>query len=403
MINRIRHLRRDESGMQFVFVGFGFMAFMAASMLAIDVGLLLTARTQAQTSADAGALAGATALVFNSFTDHSATGPAVTSAVNTSRANLVVRQVPSVTPDDVTFPLNPTTGQFDQVQVTVYRTQERSNPVATLVAAFYGSPSANIAATATAMAAPATGMNCVLPFTIPDKWMEMQCDVETCPWAPTDSFNMFATQGNHSNAGAPLPNPDVYVPPGQPGATGYKLATDIGLLLTLKPSSQNEVSPSFFNAWDIGDVTGADAYGENISTCNPLYTETGNAMLPETGNMVGPTTQSTKALIDQDPNARWDASCNNGVGCVVGWDKAKYPLQSPRIRPVPLYDPVLYAMDQHSGKSQPILKIVSYIGFFIESVDNGGTVKGRIVPMLGTFNPGMPVAGEFARAIVLVK
>ena len=403
MISRIRHLRRDESGMQFVFVGLGFMAFMAATMLAIDVGLLMTARTQAQTSADAGALAGATALVFNSFTDHTASGPAVTSAVNTARANLVVRQTPSVTPDDVTFPFNATTGQFDQVQVTVYRTQERTNPVATLIGGYFGNPSANIGATATAMAAPATGMNCVLPFTIPDKWLEQQCAVETCPWAPTDSFNMYATQGNHANAGAPLPNPDVYVPPGQQGATGYKLASDLGLLLTLKPSSQNEVSPSFYNAWDIGDVTGGSAYGDNIAGCNPGYTEVGNDMLPETGNMVGPTTQNTKALIDQDPNARWDASCNNGVGCVVGWDKAKYPLQSPRIRPVPLYDPVLYAQDQHSGKSWPTLKIVSYIGFFIESVDNGGTVKGRIVPMLGTFNPNAPVAGEFARAIVLVK
>jgi hypothetical protein len=214
---------------------------------------------------------------------------------------------------------------------------------------------------------------------------------------------MFATQGNHANAGAPLPNPDVYVPPNpQGGATGYT-KSDVGTLLTLKPSSQNEVSPSFYNAWDIGDVTGANAYGNNISGCNPQYTAIGNDMLPETGNMVGPTNQATKALIDQDPNARWDASCNNGVGCVVGSD-AKYGGKSPRIRVVPLYDPVLYAQDQHSGKSWPTLKIVNYLGFFIESVDNGGTVKGRIVPILGTFKAGVPTPiGGFASAIVLVQ
>ena len=47
-MRRIEKLRRDETGMTFVFVGLGFMAFLAASMLAIDVGMLMTARSQAQ-------------------------------------------------------------------------------------------------------------------------------------------------------------------------------------------------------------------------------------------------------------------------------------------------------------------------------------------------------------------
>ena len=55
--------------MTYVFVGLGMMAFLSASMLAIDVGMLMTARSQAQNSADAGALAGATALVYDNYTD----------------------------------------------------------------------------------------------------------------------------------------------------------------------------------------------------------------------------------------------------------------------------------------------------------------------------------------------
>src|SRR5512137_3001901 len=152
MKTRLRHLRDDERGMSFIFVGLGFTAFLAASILAIDVGMLMTARTQAQTSADAGALAGATALVFNNFTDHSATSPAVTSAINTSQANFVMGQAPSVTPTDVTFPFDTSTSAFDQVQVSVYRTQARSNPLATLIANVFGNPTADISATATAMA-----------------------------------------------------------------------------------------------------------------------------------------------------------------------------------------------------------------------------------------------------------
>jgi Flp pilus assembly protein TadG len=400
MINRFQHLRRDESGMAFVFVGLAFTAFLAASMLAIDVGLLMTARTQAQTSADAGALAGATALVFNSFTDHSATGPAVSGAVNTALANQVMGQSPSVTPNDVTFPYNSTTAAFDRVQVTVYRTQARGNAVQTAIATYFGMPTADIAAAAMATAAPANLENCVLPFTIPDKWIEQQCTTETCPWSPTDTFDMYAPQGNHQNAGPPLSNPDKYVPPGQSGATGYNPGTDVGLEMVLKPSTQNQVTPSFYNAWDVGGVTGASAYRNNIGGCNPDMVAIGDTMVPETGNMVGPTRQGTDQLIAQDPNAYWDTSCNGGAGCVKGSAFGT----SPRIRPIPLYDPVIYAQDQQSGKSQPTLRVVNYLGFFIESVDSSGAVTGRITPIVGRINPNGPSAtGGFARAIMLVQ
>ena len=71
-MKRLQRLQRDESGMTYVFIGMGLMAFLSASMLAIDVGMLMTARNQAQNSADAGALAGAIALVFNDYDDRSA-------------------------------------------------------------------------------------------------------------------------------------------------------------------------------------------------------------------------------------------------------------------------------------------------------------------------------------------
>ena len=84
-MKRIQRLRRDESGMSYVFIGLSMMAFISASMLAIDVGMLMTARSQAQNSADAGALAGATALVYDNFTDRLRGRPAVTSAIRASQ------------------------------------------------------------------------------------------------------------------------------------------------------------------------------------------------------------------------------------------------------------------------------------------------------------------------------
>src|SRR5688572_30388000 len=136
-MKRLQRLTQDESGMSYVFVGFGFMAFVSVSMLAIDVGMLMTARSQAQNSADAGALAGATALYYNSWTDRTETGPAVQNALTASRANKVMGGDINITAPDVEFLPGPA-GLNNQVKVTVYRNAARGNPVSTLIAQYFG-------------------------------------------------------------------------------------------------------------------------------------------------------------------------------------------------------------------------------------------------------------------------
>jgi Flp pilus assembly protein TadG len=78
---RLRKFATDESGFSLVFVGLGGLALVGASMLAIDVGMLMSARSQAQNSADAGALAGAIALAYDDYDNRTATGPAVVHAI----------------------------------------------------------------------------------------------------------------------------------------------------------------------------------------------------------------------------------------------------------------------------------------------------------------------------------
>src|SRR5689334_5988159 len=138
MLKRFQHLRRDQRGVSLVFVGFGFIAFFSATTLAIDVGMLMTARTQAQTAADAGALAGATAIAFNSATDQSDTGPAKQSALHTAQAaaNNVMSAAVSILPADITFE-NDANGQPTRVHVNVYRTTARGNPVPTLIGSLF--------------------------------------------------------------------------------------------------------------------------------------------------------------------------------------------------------------------------------------------------------------------------
>src|SRR5436190_10956836 len=130
--SRLRRLASEEDGFSLVFVGLGCMAFLAASMLAIDVGMLMTARSQAQNSADAGALAGATALAYDDWDDRTPTGPAVTNALSGARVNAVMGGTVTVGPEDVVFLNDPTNGDPNRVKVSVRRT------VPTLIAQYFG-------------------------------------------------------------------------------------------------------------------------------------------------------------------------------------------------------------------------------------------------------------------------
>jgi Flp pilus assembly protein TadG len=389
-MQRIHRLRRDERGMSYVFVGLGMMAFLSASMLAIDVGMLMTARNQAQNSADAAALAGATALVFDSFSNRSANGPAVTSALNAGLDNRVMGNQVSVLPEDVTFPVDPF-GEANRVQVTVYRTGARGNPLSTLIARYFGMETADIAATATAEASRASGMTCVKPFTIPDKWREMQDP----PWDGNDTYDAFNSRGE------PLANPDIYIPANQPGYTGYNQESNRGQELVIRAGTGQNINVSFYYSLAMpaetgGEaITGGDEYRWNIANCNRSVMHWGDLMTQEPGNMVGPTIAGVEELIARDPGAYWDHSTNRVANSAYGGQ------QSPRVFPIPLYDPPYYDEGKRNGRIAD-LKVANWIGFFVDHV-SGNQIYGKIIPIAG-IRDGAPVPdGLSIRAIRLVQ
>ena len=381
-MSRLLHrLHRDERGMSLVFVGMGFMAFLAASTLAIDVGMFMTARTQAQTSADAAALAGAAALAKDDFNNRSISGPAVQNALSAAGQNTVMGRQVDVQPSDVTFPLSPL-GVNNRVRVQVYRTAARgtcpgcSGAVTTLFGGMFGVGRVDISATATAEAAPTGSVQCAKPFIIPDRWLERT--------GPADTFDML---DNHNN---PLANPDIYRPAtAGSGYTGYTYR-DVGQQMTLRPGTGSNIKPSFYFSWAIGGLTGGSEYDWNIANCNQTTVSIGDILLMEPGNKVGPTESGIDALIARDPNAHWD-------GRVV---TNQHP--SPREAIIPLYDPVYYVTGVMQGRTTD-LKVANFLGFFIES-RSGNTVYGRITPVSGVVNTGAPVpAGAFPTVIRLVE
>jgi len=392
-MRRVQRSLRDEAGMSLVFIGMGMMAFLGASMLAIDVGMLMTARNQAQNSADAGALAGATALLYDSYTDHSATGPAVTSAIAASTANKVMSGNVSVTPADVEFLPDPT-GEINRVKVTVFRRASRGNPLSTLIAQYFGMSTADVGATATGEASPANAMTCVKPFTIPDRWKEVGSDA---PWTTNSVYDAFDNKGN------PLPasEADVYIPAyddsGHPNAdyTGYNNSANRGMRLVLRAGTGNNINVSFYFSLAMTNDTGGDDYRWNIANCNKTIYKWGDGLVQEPGAMEGPTVQGATELVARDPGATWDDGKNTVVGSAFG-------NQSPRIFPIPLYDPAYYDSAKRNGRNAS-LRTANWIGFFIETVQ-GNQIYGRIIPIAGIRDKNGPQGNAaFPLAIRLVQ
>lgn len=386
MMRTLTRLHRDERGMSLVFVGVGFMAFLAATTLAIDVGMFMTARSQAQTSADSGALAGALALYYDDYDNRNASGPAVQNAVTASRRNDVINQRVDVQPGDVTFPLSPA-GLNNRVRVHVYRTAGRRNALRTLMGRVFGVNTANVDAVATAEASPANAMTCVKPFTIPDKWIEKQD-----PGGYDSLTSTFDMEDRHGN---PLSNPDVYIPVGQPGYTGYDALRDKGTEIVIRAGTGNDISPSFYFSFAIGGNTGGEEYRWNIANCNTTVMGFNDLLVMEPGNMVGPTNDGVDDLLAKDPNAYWDTATDSPVSTV-------HP--SPRVVGIPVYDPVYYDTGKLNGRSAD-LKVANYLGFFIER-RQGNNVYGRITPIGGLIKGsgyGSAPPGAFPKAIRLVE
>jgi hypothetical protein len=258
----------------------------------------------------------------------------------------------------------------------------------------FSMPTANVGAIATAEVIPANAMTCVKPFMIPDRWQEKN----QLPYNPmTSTFEMYDNKGN------PLAVPDKYVPacmtcnPGDTSEyTGYSPVADKGVQLIIRAGTGNNIEPSMYFSWKMpGDDIGADFYRENISGCNHSKVKHGDLMIQEPGSMSGPTLQGIQDLIAKDPNARWNASLKKVENSAFGI--------SPRVAPIPLYDPAKYADAKKNGRTAEF-EVANWLGFFIDKIQ-GGDVYGYITPITGTLDkdaaPGSPDA--FAKVIVLVE
>lgn len=302
---------------------------LAVSAVAVDAGMLLVARSEAQRAVDAAALAGASAFI-------DAQGANVRDSARTravrfaSRNALLHRLIPA---DDVVVTVTP-----ESLKVVV---ELRAPAVATHFAQMVGVPSVTVQARASARASEVPSTSCVKPFSPPDPLLN-----RTGP----------ASGGRQRRTWTGSP---------QPSGDGFTYGQS--LVLRGRDPHSGAQSVSWIMPRGDGDEgeLGSPYYRESIYTCRATEIELGRTYRELSGERAGPTQQAVDELIAQDPDAYWDA----GAGRVSGSSFRNWR-ESPRVIKVPLHD--------LETSSSGALQFSRFIWVFVEGMD-GSRVTGRYV------------------------
>src|SRR5258707_9386877 len=234
--------REPQKGMTIAMVALCIVVFFAMAALAIDLGILYTARTSAQHAADAAALAGAF-----TFTNSAAAQPAAAreAAIATAATNKILGTPVVVSAGNVV--VDPAARR---VTVTVPRTSAGGNPVDTYFARVLGHNSSDVSAKATAEAGTqGSASHCVKPIYIPNTLLsKMAKATQACNATPKEVI--FDSSGAITNWAAPQ--------------MGSNTAVQIQ-----STSPANAMGPSQFYALDFG--SGGNTYrcpcGQGLNYC----------------------------------------------------------------------------------------------------------------------------------------
>lgn len=407
-----------ERGAVLVPVATVLLVFTALSGFLVNLGLHAVSRTQAQTAVDAAALAAATALAFDSYTDRSVTGPAAATAMAVARENLVLNEPASTEAADVTFPVCESTYQSGPsgtpimacVEVSAYRTAARGNAIPTMFASFLGVSSFDIAARAVAEAKDANTTDCLKPLAIPDRWTE-RYPTNPGTWSPASTFDRY----DPANPSVLLPptSRDAYTAPDQISAgTGLRTTVEFGAQVTLQEGALGSpiapISPWRYLPVQIPDSRwGANDMRANTSGCAAAPVSIGDELWLAPGGVpanAAAAAEGLRDLIAADPDAYWNTTAQRVEGSCADRLTGRCASMSPRIIALPVYDVTALA-DASQAALPTRVRVRNVVGFFIESV-SGTSATGRITRHPGQIDPTAITlydASSFLRAALLVQ
>jgi len=309
---------RSDAGAVLVHAALVLIGLMALSTFIIDYGVLWASRRQAQNAADAGALAGAIHMMYD--TNLNPTGDVLTTATDVALQNRVWSTAPAATAVFECPPYVAVGANVDCIRVDVFRDQAHSNALPMFFGRFLGRNLQNIRATATARVNTGNSTDCLKPFAVPD---------------------FYTNIGSYS-------------------APGYTVAAHEGTVVQLKSDPDGDaLSPGWFQLLDY--TAGGGGTSEVISSivsCQGGVKGVGADLDAENGNLGINISKAINNLYDLDPGAHYvtgrgvidscadTGSCNKWVPDTNGGGYHQVPDPSRRISPriliVPVFDPVLF-------------------------------------------------------------
>ncbi len=398
-------LRRPNSknrrGMSLVLVAVSLTALIGVGAIAVDLGMLLRARADAQRAAEAGALAGASA--FLDFNPNSANivAEAKQRAERFAEANAVL--------------LSPVTALEDSVQVIVneqkVRVWVRRGAVGTWFARIFGENTVGIEARAAAAVTQVGGTNCVAPFMLPDIWNEnsnqdknpknrWEDNNENWTFDPGQGdtyapFNPQSQTGGQTGFGSNWRN-------GIANNNGNAYTGDLGRQMTIS-RDRNSRDLNSYHLWSFLDANNGNKELEDrmASDCvseqskRTVSVGEGYEYVPGTRNGVK-IPQVMQERINGDPTARWDTQRNE----VVGSNSPDWR-NSSRVMKVALFDP--NQLSKLTPQGSATVEFNNIALFFIESADNSDNITGRFLYYVSGESTGGGPTASLIRRVRLVE
>jgi hypothetical protein len=425
--------KQSQRGAVLIFVAIAMFGLLAFAAIVVDLGFMMAGRAQAQTAADAAALAAAHSMAFDN-TQNVAHFQEVGQAVG--QTNAVLGQPPDIQLADITFPnpCPPTPGLPPNdtcVQARAFRTGSRGNALPTFFASMVGVMSQDAQATATARAIAANATNCLKPWAVADKWLDTQAGgwdqtalydtaagdnyTPPTPTNPGNGFTMKDANGNPTFYGYQMVL--KYANPGQ--GQGSLPINSAGWAMELALNNAAAPNPQSTPAYDaniLGCTTDVVAINPG-TTCTAVDPANG-CLAIKTGSTGANNKQDVAAYITaHDPGATWtNGASNNWQTGQINTTQAP----SSRIVPVAIFHLPEYLAAGWTGQNG-IVRVVNIVGFFLEGTcatvsykepylqcPTGGSAQNSIVGRLVSYPAltvagGGTVAGSWGQKIILVR
>ena len=420
----------DRRGAALALVALGAPVLIGMVALGVDLGMMFSARAEAQRATDAGALAGA-ALFFDFPNDPvAAVTPAEAEAYSFTEENAI--RMEGIDSIDITVEVNP---DSQMVKVTATRT------VPTWFAKIFGVNNVTVATVSVAHYSPDGATRCVKPFALPDLWDETltgtgsydnEADLQASPlpghrvWdlrdatgnLPTGQGNesglyenwMYDTGENYGDASQPVGDQTGWGTGARnstPDLQGRLYHDDYAREMLVKYQDPSGGESSHWLPFVIpGYGTGVNAFTNNILECRPTEFTIGDTVSDEPGLYPNPTWKAMEDLLEADENAEWQDSTYTDAqgrtittGYVTGSKHGSNWLDaSERVVIVPLVKPD----GMQSGRNQ--MEVMDFARIFLE----WPTPRDFKSPLMGRFlgfvpgSGGGPTAGTNVRILRLI-